>query len=261
MKDAGADAATLSVDRVTVRFGGVVALDGVSFRIEPQEIYGLIGPNGAGKTTLFNCISRLYAFESGDIFFGGRSLSGVPAHRIAGLGMGRTFQNLALFGRLSVLQNIMLGSHCRLATGWIANALRSHAVRNEEARCMDEAETLIDFLGLRAVRDAAVEDLPFGIAKKVELGRAMASRPSLLLLDEPAAGLNHEEVQALGTMIRAIRDRHKCAVLLIEHHMGLVMSIADRIGVLDFGELIAQGRPAQIRTDPAVLKSYLGEAA
>jgi len=248
----------LRVQGVSVRFGGIVALDDVSFDLAAGTIVGLIGPNGAGKTTLFNCLSRLYPLTAGDIVFAGRSLAREPAHRIASLGLGRTFQNLALFRSLSVFDNIRIGAHSRERTGFVANALRPGRVEREEAATSEATGSLLDLLSLREVAATPVGSLPFGTQKRVELGRALASRPRLLLLDEPASGLNHEEVDALGLLIRAIRDRLGVTVLLVEHHMNLVMNVSDQVVALDFGRKIAAGTPAEVRSHPDVIRAYLG---
>ena len=248
----------LRVQEVGVRFGGIVALDGVSFDVMPGEIVGLIGPNGAGKTTLFNCLSRLYECDRGEIAFAGERIARLPRHRIAGLGIGRTFQNLALFRSMTVLENVMVGGHCRGRGGFFANALRLPLVRREEQGTRARAWELVRLLGLEEVGERRVSDLSFGAQKRVELARALAAAPRLLLLDEPASGLNHEEVAGLGKLIRSIRDRLALTVLLVEHHMNLVMSISDRVVALNFGRKIAEGTPAEIRSHPELIKAYLG---
>jgi len=256
----GSGQALLRVQDVGVRFGGIVALDRVSFEVATGQIVGLIGPNGAGKTTLFNCISRLYACDSGEISFGPHRLLEVPRHRIAALGIGRTFQNLALFRSMTVLENVLVGRHSRTRRGFLANMLRLPGVAREERSSAERARELIRFIGLEAVAASRVSDLPFGTQKRVELARALASEPKLLMLDEPASGLNHEEVTALGSLIRQIRERLRLTVLVVEHHMNLVMSISDRVVALNFGRKIAEGTPDEVRSHPEVVQAYLGSA-
>jgi branched-chain amino acid transport system ATP-binding protein len=250
----------LQVRDVAVRFGGIVALDGVSFDVGSGSIVGLIGPNGAGKTTLFNCLSRLYECDRGEILFDGASLRSASPHQIATLGIGRTFQNLALFGSMTVLDNVMLGAHSRSRSGFFANALRLPRVRREEAAIAHKARELLGLLDLNSVAAIPVMQLPFGTRKRVELARALAAEPKLLLLDEPASGLNHEEVAGLNSLIRGLRERLRLTVLLVEHHMGLVMSISERVVALNFGKVIAKGAPAEMRSHPELVRAYLGSA-
>lgn len=248
----------LDVRDITMRFGGIVALDGVSFDMVDGQIVGLIGPNGAGKTTLFNCLSRLYTPDRGELLYQGASILHANPHRIAALGIGRTFQNLALFPTMTVLQNVMVGMHSWTRSDFLSNALRLPWVRREAGIMHDAALELIAFLGLEGVSDHPAAGLSFGTLKRVELARALAGRPKLLMLDEPAGGLNHEEVAALGKIIRALRDQRGVTVLLVEHHMSLVMQVSDNVVVLDFGRKIAEGPPAEIQRNADVIRAYLG---
>jgi branched-chain amino acid transport system ATP-binding protein len=254
----GTDPLLLEIADVTMRFGGIVALEGVTFAIAAGRIVGLIGPNGAGKTTLFNCLSRLYRPVRGDIRLNGHSLQRCAPSDIAALGVGRTFQAPTLFASMSVLDNVKVGAHARGTSGVLSDAVTLPLWRPEERQCEETARAMLAFVGLAEAAAQPAATLSLGARKRVELARALAAKPMLLLLDEPAGGLNHEEVAELGGLIRSVRDQLGITVLLVEHHMGLVMSLSDQVVVLNFGRVIADGPPAEVRANPAVAEAYLG---
>jgi branched-chain amino acid transport system ATP-binding protein len=254
------DEPLLSVRDVSLSFGGVAALDSVSFDIVEGKIVGLIGPNGAGKTSLFNCISRLYQPTVGSIRLEQRELLKLRAHEVIQLRIARTFQNVALFARMSVFDNVLVGDHYRIGSSALASALRFPNARHAERQAIDRALAALDMVDMRPVAQAFAGSLPFAMQKRVELARALVSEPRLLLLDEPAGGLNHTEVRELGELIKRIQAHYRLTVLLVEHHMNLVMTISDHVVVLSFGRKIAEGTPDVVRTNPAVIQAYLGTA-
>jgi branched-chain amino acid transport system ATP-binding protein len=252
--------ALLEVEDITLRFGGVTAISRVSFDVQPGELFAIIGPNGAGKTSIFNTISQVYKPQQGDIRFQGKSLMGLRPDRVADLGIARTFQNIELFAQMNVVDNLLTGRHTRMKRSWLAGALWLGAARREELANRAKVEEIIDFLEIEQWRRHPVSLLPYGFQKRVELGRALAAEPTLLLLDEPMAGMNVEEKEDMSRFILDVNGEFGTTIALIEHDMGVVMDISDRVAVLDYGRKIADGTPEQVRKDQAVLDAYLGAA-
>jgi branched-chain amino acid transport system ATP-binding protein len=256
--------AILEARGLCVDFGGLRALDEVDLQVFAGEIAALIGPNGAGKTTLFNCLTGLCLPSAGELHLatagGNRRLDGLAPHRITALGVARTFQNIRLFPEMTALENVMVGRHARTRAGVVGALLRGAGTRAEERETAADARTLLAKVGLAAVSGEAASSLAYGLQRRLEIARALATRPLLLLLDEPAAGMNPRETAELDELIRRLRDEDGVTILLIEHDMRLVMGLAERIVVLDYGRLIATGTPAQVRADPAVIRAYLGDS-
>ena len=248
-------------EEIAIRFGGIRAVDAVSFNVNEGEIFSIIGPNGAGKTTIFNLISRIYQPTSGRLIFRDQDITGVPAYRIAGLGIARTFQNIELFANATLLQNLLIGRHCHSTVGVLSQVVFTPAVRREELKHREKAEEIIAFLGLERYRDTLIANLPYGVRKVVELGRALCVEPKLLLLDEPSSGLNVEETEGMGFWIDDIKKDLGITVIMVEHDMNLVRMVSDRVMALNYGKVIALGTPDEVQNHPEVVRAYIGGEA
>ena len=248
-------------EEIAIRFGGIRAVDAVSFEVNEGEVFSIIGPNGAGKTTIFNLISRIYQPSSGRLHFQGRDITDVPPHRIAGLGIARTFQNIELFANATLLQNLLIGRHCHSTVGVVPQLVFWPSVRREELRHREKVEEVIAFLGLERYRDTLIANLPYGVRKVVELGRALCIEPKLLLLDEPSSGLNVEETEGMGFWIDDIKKDLGITVIMVEHDMNLVRMVSDRVMALNYGRVIALGTPDMVQNHPEVVRAYIGGEA
>ncbi|HEY2620170.1 MAG TPA: ABC transporter ATP-binding protein [Acetobacteraceae bacterium] len=243
---------------IAIRFGGIRAVDAVSFDVEPGEVFSIIGPNGAGKTTIFNLISRIYQPSAGRLIFQDQDITAVPAYRIAGLGIARTFQNIELFANATLLQNLLIGRHCHSTVGVLSQVIFTPAVRRAELKHREKVEEVIAFLGLERYRDTLIANLPYGVRKVVELGRALCVEPKLLLLDEPSSGLNVEETEGMGFWIEDIKKDLGITVIMVEHDMNLVRMVSDRVMALNYGKVIALGTPNEVQNHPEVVRAYIG---
>jgi branched-chain amino acid transport system ATP-binding protein len=246
---------------IAIRFGGIRAVDAVSFEVEQGEVFSIIGPNGAGKTTIFNLISRIYQPTNGKLFFQGQDITDLPAYRVAGLGIARTFQNIELFANATLLQNLLIGRHCHSSVGVLAQLAFLPAVRRAELKHRERAEEVIAFLSLERYRDTLIANLPYGVRKVVELGRALCIEPKLLLLDEPSSGLNVEETEGMGFWIEDIKKDLGITVIMVEHDMNLVRMVSDRVMALNYGRVIALGTPDEVQNHPEVVRAYIGGEA